>query len=79
MLGGRKMHVWTVRPVPEAEEIGAKGSLPGEVLAVTGKGLWINCGKGQLQILDATLDDLPGKTPFDVVSLIGDKRRILIG
>jgi methionyl-tRNA formyltransferase len=79
MLGGHKIHIWAVRPVPTSEEITVEGSLPGEILAVTGKGLWVSCGKGQVQIVDATLDDLPGKTLFDVVSLLGENKRILIG
>ena len=79
MIAGHKMHVWAVRTVPMPEEIEAKGALPGEILAMTGKGLWIQCGDGQLQIVDATLDGLPGKTPFDMVSTLKGKRRILVG
>ncbi len=79
MIAGRKMHIWSVRVVPKAEEIAARGALPGEILALTGKGLWVQCGEGQLQILDATLDDQPGKTPFDLVSSAAEKRRILVG
>lgn len=79
MIAGRKMHIWAVRTVPKPEEIKAKDALPGEILALTGRGMWVQCGDGQLQIVDATLDDQPGKTPFDVVSTLGEKRRILIG
>lgn len=79
MIAGRKMHVWSVRVVPLAEEIPAKGALPGEILALTGKGMWVQCGEGQLQLLDVTLDDQAGKTPFDLVSSAGEKRRILVG
>ncbi len=79
MVAGRKMHVWSVRMVPKPEEIKATDALPGEILALTGKGMWVQCGDGQLQIVEATLDDQPGKTPFDVVSSLGEKRRILIG
>lgn len=79
MLGGHKTHIWAVRMVPKPEEIHTKGAIPGEVLALTGKGMWVQCGEGQLQILEITLDDLPGKTSFDVMSGIGGDRRILVG
>ena len=79
MIAGHKMHIWAVRMVPKPEEIKATDALPGEILALTGRGMWVQCGDGQLQIIDATLDDQPGKTPFDVVSTLGEKRRILIG
>jgi len=40
---------------------------PGRVLALTGKGMWVQCGKGRLEILEAAFDGEPGKTPFDVL------------
>lgn len=68
MAGGHKMRVWKVRVVPQDELLPAPGAMPGQVLALTGKGMWAQCGGGQLEILHATLDDLPGKQPFDVLA-----------
>jgi methionyl-tRNA formyltransferase len=79
MVGGYKMHVWKVRQVDPAEEIKMNDARPGEVLALTGKGLWVQCGQGQVQILEASLDDLPDTTPFELVSPIGGKMRLMLG
>lgn len=79
MIGGYKMPVWQVKIVARADELPAKGAIPGEVLALTGKGLWVQCGEGQLQILDAELDELPGVTPFELVAPMGGPARLLLG
>lgn len=80
MVGGRKMHVWQVRVVEPADELKVRGALPGEVLALTGKGFWVQCGQGQLHILDASLDDMPNTTPFELVApAVGGATRLLLG
>lgn len=79
MVGGYKMHVWKVRVVDPPEELKVEGALPGEVLALTGKGMWVQCGHGQVQILDASLDDLPDTTPFELVAPTGGQMRLLLG
>ncbi len=79
MVGGYKMHVWSVKVVDSSEELPVKGALPGVVLALTGKGMWVQCGEGQLQIIDTLLDDLPDKTPFELVAPLGGQIRILLG
>lgn len=78
-LGGHKLHIWATRQVAPDDKLPAKGARPGEVLAVTGKGLWVQCGEGQLQIIDATVDDLPGQTVGDLVARFGGERCILLG
>ena len=76
-VSGRKMHIWKASMVPVKGELSARDALPGEVLAVTGKGLWVQCGKGQVQILDYTFDDDPQATVADYVCTSGV--RVLLG
>jgi methionyl-tRNA formyltransferase len=80
IVGGYRTHVWQARVVPEEEHIPVAGALPGQVLALTGKGLYVQCGVGQVEILKASVDDLPN-TP--VVELLGPlavgKLPILLG
>lgn len=78
-VGGYKMHVWKARMVPAGEEITPKGAIPGEVLAVTGKGLWVQCGKGQLQILDSSYDDYPEAAFSDFLMFAGNSAKFLLG
>ncbi len=79
MIGGRKMRVWAARPVEPGQDLPNEGSLPGQVLTLTGKGMWVQCGQGQLRITDATLENLPDKTPFDMVAQACGQMRILLG
>jgi methionyl-tRNA formyltransferase len=79
LIAGRKLHVFKVRPVPEGEEMPVSGAMPGEVLAVTGKGFWVQCGQGQVEIVDSTLDDAPGKPVAEVLPAPGAHLRILLG
>jgi methionyl-tRNA formyltransferase len=79
LVSGQKLHVWKAQVVPAEKELSVTGALPGEVLAVTGKGLWVQCGKGQLQILDATYDDLPDAKPGDRITCLGGKLKMLLG
>lgn len=68
VAGGHPMHVWQARVVRDRGEISTVNPLPGQVLALTGKGMWVQCGSGQLEILDASLDDQPDRPPFDVLA-----------
>lgn len=77
-VGGHRMHVWAVRVVAPDGELAADGALPGQVLAMTGKGMWVQCGAGQVQIADATMDDLD-RTPFEVLAPLGGQMRVLLG
>jgi len=79
MVGGHKMHVWKVRPVPEADKLPAAGAVPGQVLALTGKGMWVQCGVGQVEILEATLDDSPDRTPFEIVAPACGRMPVILG
>ena len=79
MAGGYKMHVWQVKVVDPANEIPVEGALAGEVLAMTGKGMWVQCGDGQLQIMNSDLDDFPEITPFELVASSVGRTRLLLG
>jgi methionyl-tRNA formyltransferase len=79
MVGGYKMHVWKACIVNPSEELKVQDALPGEVLALTGKGFWVQCGQGQVQILEASLDDLPDTTPFELAAPACGKARLLLG
>lgn len=79
MLSGRKLNVWKTLVVPPEQELHAEGALPGEVLAVTGKGLWVQCGQGQLQITESTFEDLPEVTAAERINFFGEKIKILLG
>ena len=59
MLGGRKLHVWRVGVIEPIRELPAEGAVPGQVLAVTGRGLWVKTGRGQVCILESELDEEP--------------------
>ena len=67
MAGGYKMHVWEVSVVEQEREIKADAH-PGQILAMTGKGMWIQCGKGQLKIIDASIDELEHITPYELLA-----------
>ena len=79
MAGGYKMHVWAVQPVDQPEELAVQGAIPGEILALTGKGMWVQCGQGQLKILDASLDDMPELTPYELLVPLGGKVKTILG
>ena len=79
LVGGRKMRVWKVKVIPESEELPSKGILPGEVLAVTGRGFWVQCGKGQVQILDASFDNHPDAVFSDFMDFKGERIKFLLG
>jgi methionyl-tRNA formyltransferase len=85
MAGGYKMNVWEVKVVPSREQISVtKGfplvkPLPGQVIAMTGKGMWIQCGKGQMIIKDAKLEDKPDTSPFELLSGFPGGIPVLLG
>lgn len=79
MAGGHKLHVWQARVVPHEEILSVTGAIPGQVLALTGKGMWVQCGAGQIEILQAALDDVPGRTFYDVLTPAVGPVPILLG
>ncbi|MBW2123058.1 MAG: methionyl-tRNA formyltransferase, partial [Deltaproteobacteria bacterium] len=79
MVGGRRVHVWGIEVVDPDGELAAARTLPGQVLAVTGRGMWVQCGQGQVRILDATPDDRPDTTLFELVAQFGGDMPLLLG
>lgn len=79
LLSGRKLHVWKAVVVPKEQELQVQGAIAGEVLAVLGKGLWVQCGEGQLQIVDSSFEDDPNTKAGDRVSCLGGKLKFLLG
>ncbi len=77
-LGGRKMHVWSVRAVEKEQEMRSRGSKPGQVLAVDGEAMWVQCGTGQVRIIEAEMDGVKVH-PFDVLSGLGKRIRVVLG
>lgn len=66
MAGGYKMHVWEISIVDPSQEIDSSAH-PGQILAMTGQGMWVQCGAGQIKISDATLDDFEDFTPYELL------------
>jgi methionyl-tRNA formyltransferase len=75
--GGRKMRVWKASPLPETDTRGAGTpnsgpasgpAVPGQLLALSGKGMQVQCGRGRLAVLEASFEDAPGTTPFEVLA-----------
>lgn len=79
IAGGYKMNVWAAQMVDPAEELPAPEAVPGQVLALTGKGMWVRCGEGQLEILDAALEDRPDQTPFELLAPVSGRMRVMLG
>lgn len=79
MAGGRVMHVWAVRVVDPSEELSISSVGAGQVLAMMGKGMWIQCGEGQVQIIDASLDELPDTMPYDILKPFCGNTPVLLG
>jgi methionyl-tRNA formyltransferase len=79
MAGGYRMHVWSVDIVDSDTQLAANRVLPGQVLAMTGTGLWIQCGEGQVRIREASLDGRPDTTPFELLARLDGSMPILLG
>jgi len=79
LLGGQKLHVWSSKIVQPAAEIKAKVKQPGEILALTGTGLWVQCGEGQLQLTDIGFEDPSIGSPPEFLGSLMNKLPILLG
>ena len=77
-IGGRKMYVWTVKVVNPEQEMAISGARPGQVLAVDGGSLWVQCGSGQVRITDAEMDG-QAILPLDLLSALPAQVRVLLG
>ncbi len=79
LLAGRKLHVWQVRVVEQSRELPARDAVPGQVLAVAGKGMWVQTGRGQVQIVDASFDADPVQPAAALLPAIGGAARVVLG
>lgn len=77
-IGGRKLHVWMVKVVAPEQEMPVADARPGQVLAIDGDSLWVQCGSGQVRITDAALDGQAVR-PFDVLSALPTQVRVVLG
>ena len=66
MIGNHKLHIWSAKVVPESDELPGKTFSPGEVLAFSEDGIWIQCGEGQLRIIDSSLDEFSGNESVEM-------------
>lgn len=78
LAGGHKMHVWKVK-VLETPKVPTDVQIPGLVLALTGKGMVVQTGKGQLEIVEASFDDEPDKPACDLLAAVGGTTRLILG
>jgi methionyl-tRNA formyltransferase len=78
--GGRKMRVWKVSVLPETDALPSGPAAPGQLIALSGKGMWVQCGGGRLAILEASFEDAPDRTPFEVLApAAGSRIPVVLG
>lgn len=76
---GYKMRIWSAKVIPPTDEIPVKNGLPGELLALRGNGMIVNCGHGQLMLTEVSLEEAPDKKPVELIAPLVDKLPIIIG
>jgi methionyl-tRNA formyltransferase len=79
MAGGRKLRVWQVEVVDTGRELRAEGAVPGQVLAVTGTGAWVQAGQGQVRVTQWEREDDPSAPPAAILPALGGQARIILG
>jgi methionyl-tRNA formyltransferase len=75
---GHKLRVWKVRVIEPTSELPATNATPGEVLAITGRGLWVQTGKGQVEIIEASFDDDPDVHASSLLRLVCGPTRMIL-
>jgi methionyl-tRNA formyltransferase len=79
MLGDYRMQIWGVQVILPANEVPSKDAVPGQVLAVTGDGIRVQCGQGQLALVDVSVDGLPEKSIFDALAALVGHLPVMLG
>jgi len=79
MAGGNKLHVWKVRVVAPEVELRVELASPGQILAITGSGLWVQCGEGQVQIIESSFDDFPEMPVYEMLAPFPESLPLLLG
>jgi methionyl-tRNA formyltransferase len=88
-IGGRKMHVFSVRVVGPEDDAALPGkqqmesrrtapNRPGSVVGVDGEALLVQCGSGRLRILDAEIEGEKAQ-PLDLLGKLAGKVDIVLG
>ena len=73
-LNDRLLRIWGARVVADEEQRFAD-RMPGEIVAVTKKDIWVACGKGLIAIEKL---QLPGAKPLEVETCLNAKRSLFI-
>jgi methionyl-tRNA formyltransferase len=79
LLAGHKVRVWKVGVVEPAHVLPAESAVPGQVLAVTGKGMWVQTGSGQLQIVESQVEEDPSLEVPRLTPATGQSARVILG
>jgi methionyl-tRNA formyltransferase len=79
LLGGRKLHVWKVCVVEPGHELREKEAVPGQILAVTGRGVWVQTGRGQVHVVESTFDEDPALPIAALLPAVNGAARVLLG
>jgi methionyl-tRNA formyltransferase len=76
-LAGQRLSVWEAKVVEGARwERGP--AEPGEVVAVTGEGLLVRAGQGQVLLTDANLDSAPGLGVAGILPMLGGRLPVVL-
>jgi len=78
-VAGQKLHVWKVRVVDPASKLSVANAQPGEVLAITGKGIWVQTGNGQVEIVESSFDGEPEASAGGLLRMICGPTRMILG
>jgi methionyl-tRNA formyltransferase len=79
MLGGRKVRIWKARVLEPGRHVRVEGAVPGQVLAVTGRGMWVQTGDGQVSIEECEVDGDPGLPVARLVPAVCGPARLIMG
>ncbi len=78
-LCGRTLRVWKVSVVEPAHELPAESAVAGQVLAVIGRGMWVQTGRGQLRIVESEVEGDPELPPARLLPAVGGSARVILG
>ena len=76
--GGKKMFVWKVQAVERGSEVRGAPLQPGTVVSMDGQSVWVQCGSGQVRIVDAEMDGVTLR-PIDLLGGLAKTVRVLLG
>jgi methionyl-tRNA formyltransferase len=77
-IGGKKLSVWKVEIVEPENDFSPDCAMPGTIIAMDGKSLMVQCGKGKLSITDAELEGMEINA-FTLLNEFGKNHSIRLG